>query len=387
MAHRIVYIANVRIPTERAQGVQVMHMCEAFAKNGVKTELIVPWRFNAIKDDPYEYYAVSRSFEIKKIFSIDLVWLPKIGFWLQERSFLFFVKFFLFFSRKGVPLYIRGENVAKDLVSFAKKQHHPFYIESHAKPRKIDVYEKIFKQANGVVVITRQYEKDLRELGILHVLYTPDAVALERFTIATSRQQCRELLQLPQDKRIIGYVGKYRTNEQPKGVEDLIAAFSDLAKEHTDVFLLLVGINVDEVAEVTALFKRNNVREGQYRIVGHVSQAEVPKYLKACDVLVMNYPALGHYVHYMSPLKLFEYMASGVPIVSTDLPSIRDILNESNALLIPPDSRKDLASGIMTVLDDTSRASAIATQALQDVQQYSWEKRAQEILKFVCNTN
>ena len=378
----MVYIANVRIPTERAQGVHVMHMCEAFAKGGVELELWVPWRFNAIKGDPYDYYAVAPCFKIRRIFSFDLVWLPIVGFWLQERSFLFFVQLSLL-SRKGVTLYTRGENVAKDLVAFAQRHQHPFYIESHALPKKIAVYEKIFKQADGMVVITRQYERDLRARGISHVLTAPDAVALERFSIDISQEQCRETVHLPLEKKIIGYVGKYRTNDQPKGVEDLIAAFSDLAATQKNILLLLVGINTDEMTEVATLFKKANIREEQYRIVGHVSQVLVPTYLKACDVLVMNYPALGHYVHYMSPLKLFEYMASGVPIVSTDLPSIRDILNESNALLVPPDSRQALAGGIMTLLDDPARAAALAAQALQDVQQYSWQKRAQSILDFV----
>ena len=380
---RILYIANVRIPTERAQGVQVMHTCEALAKNGVELELIVPWRFNPIKDDPYEYYSVENCFPIKKIFSLDLVWLPKIGFWLQERSFLFFVKIFLFFFRDKETLYVRGENVAKDLVFFAKKYKYPLFVESHAKPRKIDFYKKIFKEVNGVVVITKQYEADLKNLGISDVLYTPDAVDVESFKIGASKQQCRGILHLPGDKRIVGYVGKYRTNGQPKGVEDLIAAFSGLAREYTDIFLLLVGINKDEMAEVAGLFKNVGIQEGQYAIVGHVRQAEIPKYLKASDVLVMNYPALGHYVHYMSPLKLFEYMASGVPIVATDLPSIRDILNESNSFLVKPDSQKDLSLGIMSILNDEKLADSIAEQSLRDIQQYSWGNRARSIIDFV----
>lgn len=52
------------------------------------------------------------------------------------------------------------------------------------------------------------------------------------------------------------------------------------------------------------------------------------------DVIVMNYPNTEHYAHFMLPLKLFEYMASSVPIVTSDLPSVMEILNKNNFLFV-----------------------------------------------------
>ncbi len=378
---RILYIANARIPTEKAHGVHIIHMCEAFAKAGMDVELVIPWRFNSFKEDAYQYYDVEKVFSIRRVPSLDLVQLGKIGFFIQERTFLFSVILYIFFLGKRKIVYVRGERLAKGILSAIPST--PLVLETHIMPRDPSVYKNTFRMARGIVVVTKSYEEDLKRLGVQNVLYVPDAVSLERFVSSPSKLQCREKLHIPSDMRIVGYVGKYRTNDQPKGVEDLIAAFSDLVQDHSDVFLLLVGINTDEINEVEALFAQHGVPAAQYRCIGHVRQVDVPTYLKACDVLVMNYPALGHYVHYMSPLKLFEYMASGVPIVSTDLPSIRDILNESNALLIPPDSRSALAKGVLTLLNDTARATVLAEQALRDVQQYTWDKRAEHILKFI----
>ncbi|MCH7883412.1 hypothetical protein IIA95_03290, partial [Patescibacteria group bacterium] len=77
---KLIYIANARIPTEKAHGIQIMKTCEAFADNGAEIELVVPWRFNPIKNDPFEYYDVKRVFKIVKIPSLDLTAFGKIGF-------------------------------------------------------------------------------------------------------------------------------------------------------------------------------------------------------------------------------------------------------------------------------------------------------------------
>ena len=84
---KILYIANIRLPTEKAHGIQIMKMCEAFADIGHKVELIVPWRFNFIKIEPFEYYGVKKNFKITKLPSLDLVWLGRIGFWAQSFTF------------------------------------------------------------------------------------------------------------------------------------------------------------------------------------------------------------------------------------------------------------------------------------------------------------
>jgi len=68
---KIYYLANARIPTEKAHGFQIMKMCEGFANQGVNVELIIPQRYNYIKDDPFKFYGIRNNFKIKKY----LVWI------------------------------------------------------------------------------------------------------------------------------------------------------------------------------------------------------------------------------------------------------------------------------------------------------------------------
>ena len=103
---KLIYIDNARIPTEKAHGIHIMKMCEAFGKakiNGelVCVELVVPKRLNGIKKDPFAYYEVEKVFKITKIPCVDLtfIWLNMFTFWLQEISFLVATKVYLVFKK------------------------------------------------------------------------------------------------------------------------------------------------------------------------------------------------------------------------------------------------------------------------------------------------
>ncbi len=119
-------------------------------------------------------------------------------------------------------------------------------------------------------------------------------------------------------------------------------------------------------------------------MVGAKPHDEIPLWLRAADVLILPNTAnedISKY--YTSPMKLFEYMASGTPIVASALPSIREILNENNAVLVESDNPEKLAEGIKKVLADAELAKKISKQAFADVQNRTWGKRAEEILEFV----
>jgi glycosyltransferase involved in cell wall biosynthesis len=84
-------------------------------------------------------------------------------------------------------------------------------------------------------------------------------------------------------------------------------------------------------------------------------------------------------------MKMFEYMASQRPIVASDLPSIREVLSENNAVLIEPDNPQSLAEGIKKALTDKELSQRISQQTQTDVEEYTWDKRAQKILEFIKN--
>jgi glycosyltransferase involved in cell wall biosynthesis len=119
--------------------------------------------------------------------------------------------------------------------------------------------------------------------------------------------------------------------------------------------------------------------EGRMTFAGLVGPARVSALLRDADVLVMP-TTETRWARYTSPLKLFEYMAAGKPIVASDLPAIREILTDGeNACLVAPGDAHALAAGIRRVLDDPALAARIARRAFEDAAAYSWDRRAERL--------
>jgi glycosyltransferase involved in cell wall biosynthesis len=88
--------------------------------------------------------------------------------------------------------------------------------------------------------------------------------------------------------------------------------------------------------------------------------------------------------YFTSPLKLFEYMASGKPIVASDLPAIREVLSHNtNSILVPPDNPEALAGGVRYILENPAMGEKIARQAAVDVLSYTWDERTKKIMDFI----
>ena len=375
---RMIYINGSRIPTEKAHGLQIMKMCEAFAIDGHEVELWVPKRLNFIKQDPFDYYGVEKIFKIKKIPCIDLVthfsFLGPVAFWITELSFLFFSSFYLLRSREDI-IYTRDKFVAF-IFSFLKNN---VFFEAHTDiPR---IFLKRLGKIKGIIVITNNLKKIFQDSGISQdmIIVAPDGVDLEEFTIKETQQECRKKLSLPQDRKIVLYTGHLYPW---KGVDVLLEAAKLPIFNYqfpNTLFVFVGGIDKD-----IRSFKEKARGLDNVKIVGHRLHKEIPCWLRAADVLVL--PNSGKYdisKYWTSPLKLFEYMASGKPIVASDLPSIREILNEDNAVLVEPDNQESLAKGIGEVLRDGVFDDKISKQAFLDVENYTWSKRADSIIKFI----
>jgi len=82
-------------------------------------------------------------------------------------------------------------------------------------------------------------------------------------------------------------------------------------------------------------------------------------------------------------MKLFEYMASKRPIVATDIPSIREILNKTNAFIVSPDDPEAMAKGIIEAVQNDTKNKKIIQEAYSDVELHTCSKRAKRTLGFL----
>lgn len=367
---KLLYIANARIPTEKAHGIQIMKMCEAFAENGADITLVVPKRINKIKRNAFDYYGIEKKFKIKELPVIDFLPINifKINsvFLLATVTFAISLFFYLLFKRDDYIIYTRGEMV----LFLAKLARVPFFWETHIEPKNLKRYGKAIAKSVGLVVATRYYKESLLQKLKLNndkILYASDGVDLDKFDIKISKEDARKKLNLPLYKKIILYTG---SDVEWKGLNILKDA-SDYLKDSCSVIL-------------AGNIKNESLKYKNIVFAGHKSHSEIPVWLKAADVLVLSGTAKSEISkYYTSPLKLFEYMASERSIIAPRLPSFLDILNDSNAFLTEPDNAEDLADKINFALENKEQSDKIALRAFSDVKNYTWKKRGKRIMSFI----
>lgn len=377
----LIYINHSRIPTEKAHGVNIISMCQAFYNQNNDLTLIIPNIKNHINSDLYQYYGLVSEFSIKRLPTISALrwekYLGKFSFWFQFNSFYISVCLYLLFrSRKNVIIYTRDYPAA--LLSFLGYQ---VIYECHGIPK----YEKIFfylaKFFDKIIVISKGLEGYFLKYGFdpEKIFIASDAVNLEKFDINISTEEARKKLFLPEYKKIICYCGKFKTMGMDKGILDILRSLRYLSDE---ILFLAVGGDERDVEYYKNIAKDLKVDQ-QVMFVGHISQEYLAYYQKASDILLMPFPYNKHYAEYMSPIKMFEYMASHKPIVASDLPTIREVLNEKNCIFCQPDNPENLADRIKYTLDHSNHAQSVADQAYKDVQKFSWSNRVKGILNFI----
>ena len=378
---KIIYIANSRIPTTKAHGFQIIKMCEAFSNAGAGVELWAPKRFNPIKEDSFRYYNIRETFTIKKIAVIDLIPLSRyLGFianFIESFSFAVFTVVAL--SRRDFDIIYSRDQFTLWFLSFFNKK---FIYEIHSFPRHAALYRRIWKKAHKIIVITSALKNLVVRAGASEekIMIAPDAVDMADFeAVSQTVDELKIELVLPKDKFLIGYVGRFKTLGMEKGIKTMIEALPILGR---DVKMIFVGGEELEIKEYKNLANRFNVL-AQCVFVGYQPRSKAIKYIKAMDVLVIPSPNVLFYAFYASPLKLFEYMASGRPIIASDLPALREILNDKNALFFKPDSASELAQAVKMLKSSHTLGYHLSQQALADVREYTWDNRARRILDFM----
>ncbi|MEN9614150.1 MAG: hypothetical protein RLZZ347_457 [Candidatus Parcubacteria bacterium] len=379
------YITHAHIPNEKAFGYAVAKMCSILGVH-TKVTLVMSGLPKGNAKDIFSQYDLPQNFSIKILPSLNLYgWRflgNKIPFAIKKISFLL-SQFFLLRIQKGDICYSR--DLWSSLVSRLKTSK-AFWEIHHISGFEI-VTLSCLRPSIGCIAITEYLKKRVVAVGYRSqdVLVSPSGADVGSINSSTpvSKRDVRRNLGLAEDDVIVGYVGKYKTMGEPKGVEDLICAFPKILTHNTKAFLLLVGIDTHEYAEVESIFARLAIPKDRYTVVSHVPHHVALTYMQASDVLVMNYPDTPHYRDVMSPIKLFEYMASGVPIVTSDLPSIREILSDDDAFFFKAGSRDAVSESALKCLSDRHTAEVMAKRAFERVKQYSWEKRATLIQKYI----
>ncbi len=385
---RLWLIANARLPSERAQSLQVMQTAAAFARVGVDTTLAYARRRKAPTLPPgvtlYEHYQVPSGARpaLRETECID--WIDALPVSLQYfpariQELTFSRNAARAVEREGRELvvYSREIEAARRLL---RRGHRSVFLELHRVPAgelRRRWLGEVLARARGVVAISGGVREDLVALGA-----RPDAVRVEhdgfdaqRFAGLPSRERARAELDLPQDAFVAAYTGGLLAW---KGAELIVEA----ARALPELRFVIAGGMAPDV-------ERLRERAGglaNVRIDGFQPPERVAQYLCAADIgLAPNrsQPAISS--KYTSPLKVFEAMAVGLPLVASDLPSLREVLTHGvDAWLVPPDDPAALAQGIRRLAEDRALRESLARAFVRRASEHTWDARARRLVEWMA---
>jgi glycosyltransferase involved in cell wall biosynthesis len=403
---KVIYAAKARIPSEFAHGHQIVQMCEALGDAGVDLTLLYP-RYREVRGfetkDFWSFYGVERMFRAESLACFYWSWparfLPDrpakkwLTSWSEWLALLTFTLSLLLklraesdaivYSRDTFPLWLTS------LVWPSRARR--LFFEAHTYPATYVgrwFRRRLMKCIGGFVVITGQLSSRYLAAGVSpeRLLIAHDGYRLKRFQTQDDRLTSRRRFGWEDNEFVVGYAGRFHTMGMDKGIGVLVEAAGQLARDLAvrPVRLALIGGPAEDIDRLRKQLLSAGLSPEIVWYGGHVPPPAVPEYLRAFDVCTVPFPWTEHFAYYASPMKLFEYMASGIPIVATDLPAIAEIIQHGrNGLLIPPGDAPALANALRRVRDDPELASRLATQAAQDVLPYGWQHRATRILEWM----
>lgn len=371
------YVANVMLPSTKAHCIQIVNTCIELNKkcleNGIDFKLFVNDR-DMFGEDFFSYFGIKKvdHFNYKKIKILNLRKPEYLFFWLQ---------FFLLAARVLVSEKISKKDIfyTRDwplVIIFYILGFRKIFFEAHGlENRWINRY--FFRRIKGVVCISDGLKKDYdlfcdpKKVFVVH-----DAVNLNKFRLNESKEEARRKLGLDSEKKIITYIGSVGMYDW-KGVNYFLEAGQ--SNNDPEIVFMVVGVLPHEFEEYKKKYPKIN-------FVVRQKQDTLPLYQKASDVLVIpNKKDGGVSEKYTSPLKLFEYMASGTPILASNISSLREILKEDNATFFEANNSSEMHKKINFILSNWHESLVKANKAIKDVEDFSYEKRAENILNFVIN--
>lgn len=381
---RILYLADIRFPLERANGLQTFETCRALAARGHVVTLLVRSDTTRPARDPWLYYGAPRDPRL------SIARLPPLPSALRRGVYMA-AALGRAISVSPDIVFTRDLLLADMLLRLARRARPPVVYESHGyapvvaveRPRALGSGEaptsrrlarltrresRVWRAAAGYITLTRVHQQELEDrFGTRgNAAVIPDGVRLDPARVLT--------LPPPPAPFTIAYAGHLYPW---KGVDVLIDALADLP----EAVARIVGGQPGEHDHVRLDARARELGvDARVTFTGWLPPASVTAELARAHALALPNPRLHTSERYTSPLKLFEYLAAGRPIVASDLAALREVLRDGdNALLVEPGSAAALAGAVQRLIADPALGARLGRQAFEDAGYYGWATRAERV--------
>ncbi len=369
---RFVYLTSYTFPSRRAEPYYVKSMAEAFVKNVGNDFTLV------IRGDVTE--------ELKNTNAISV----RMSERLRTLRYFFWFPYFVFrnhLNDTGVVLMSHDPYLLSIFVFWRKVFPLRYKICSDWHQLFDDWKDGfIAKNSDYLIATCKRLQNAISrrcEIDASKILVAYGGIDLDLFTEKRllSKASLRDGLSLPQNAFLVGYVGGFKSVGLEKGLSTMIRALPSLPHH---VQMVFVGGSLEDMDTYGAMAKQLGVFERCIFIKKQVFDTVI-EYEMAMDVLVIPYPDSHHFREYGFPMKVWEYMAGGRPIVYSNLEIISEILKGRATPFIPDDS-SDLSRVIGEISKDNIPFEEVAARNITDVSAYTWDSRVRHIVDFIQST-
>ena len=370
---RIGVISASRIPSRAANSIQVMKVCQAFLDLGHEVQLWVPGPKPEISDAELQaWYGLRQLIPITWVLNIpalrryDFAWkaVNRAQSWGADLIYCWPLQAAALSARRGLPT----------------------ALEVHDRPqgRLGPTLMKSFLNAGverRILPITRAMKDWLAETYEVSLeeplcVIAPMGVDLDQYVDLPEPPEARDRLGL-EETVTVGYAGHLY---EGRGLELIV----ELACRNPEVKFLWIGGEPDSVEQWRNRLAERGVENIQ--LVGFIPNERLPLYQAACDILLMPYEhqiagsSGGDTAQFASPMKAFEYMASGRAIMASELPVLREVLDEQVAVLVAPEDLEAWDQALKDLSQDPTHRNQLAEAAKALAVRYSWKIRAERVL-------
>ena len=273
---------------------------------------------------------------------------------------------------------------------YTKRKNTPLIVTYHGDPEKNMggiiyktgvcfyakyILEKVLSRADVIISPSGYYIDESRFLGKYRdkTVVIPNGINIDDFDILYPKEECRKKLGLPFDENIILFVG---TLSLYKGPDVLLKAMPKVIKNIPNAKLVFVGSG--PMRKGLEIRLRKLGVERHVKFAGFVEEGLKPLYYKAADVFclpsTMNTESFG--------IVNLEAMACGVPIVASKIGGVPDVVKDGeNGLLVPSSDSEALADAIVYLLENQDVREKMGKNGRRKVEDYSWERIAEETEK------
>lgn len=380
---KILYLSISRLPTEKANGLQTVKMCEYFARH-YDIELMYPKRFNKINSNILYYYNCINKFQITEVKTYDFKYRNFILFrdLINNYNYKFHIVIYFFntllqirkknfdyiFIRDYYLLYLFYKlNINLDKIIF----------EVHSIPKN-RLFTKIIEKILCTIFISKKnFDKYKSNIKLKSILL-PDASEIREITyssIIENKFKFKNYINL-------AYIGKVQAKGYKKISFFIESLYFYLNSNNSKIRLLIIGDSLTNLDYKSQTYCKKMLIDNKLKFIDHIKYRNLNKIYSIIDIACIPYQKNNH-TEYASPLKIFEYIMFNKPILTSNVGDTLDIFNKNEAYIYEENNHQSLVDNLKNI--EINFPNNLKKYSSDLAFKYSWKKRCKLLYSYLEN--